>query len=473
MADISKIRDLKNERIYNIADAQARSDLNTKVNKSGDTMTGRLTIEGTANSSPLLVRGIQGSNGSTTSSDLYLNYADGGKVYFGLGGGGNISSDGTLYSGKAENVTGTIAIANGGTSATTAANARINLEITPANIGAAALNHTHNYLSTSNGGIVEDTLILSKIQDASGIADNRPALIIGGQPSGLHIEIDGNEIMAKANATTTSTLYINSDGGPVYIGNGGLNLTKPLSIESGGTNANTSKSARNNLGVLYTYPSKNIYVSTTGNDSTGDGSQSKPYKTIQKAINESPYLQSNTYIYIEPGTYNERVVTNSYQYIYLVNTETNDVIITSNASDALVVNSLSKLILRGKFEIKAQSNSRYAICVYQDGVLTYYTQNSGDRLKVTQPSSGNFGLYSEGFVYIRADFNLNCSGPGIANVYGEMNIYNFTGSVSTTLLTCHYGKISYSFNNSTYGTLALTNHGGRIYTGSQTSVAKY
>jgi hypothetical protein len=39
-----------------------------------------------------------------------------------------------------------------------------------------------------------DTLILAKSQDLSGIADNRPALIVGGLPSESHVEIDANEI---------------------------------------------------------------------------------------------------------------------------------------------------------------------------------------------------------------------------------------------------------------------------------------
>ena len=49
-------------------------------------------------------------------------------------------------------VTGTLPVANGGTGATTAANARTNLEITPANIGAAPTDHTHNYAGSSSAG---------------------------------------------------------------------------------------------------------------------------------------------------------------------------------------------------------------------------------------------------------------------------------------------------------------------------------
>lgn len=63
-------------------------------------------------------------------------------------------SGASLTSLNASNISsGTLPIARGGTGATTAANARSALGITPANIGAAAASHTHSYLPLSGGAL--------------------------------------------------------------------------------------------------------------------------------------------------------------------------------------------------------------------------------------------------------------------------------------------------------------------------------
>lgn len=61
-------------------------------------------------------------------------------------------------------------------------------------------------------------IVASSTQDAAGTSDNKPALMVGNI-SGTHLELDGNELMAKASGTTTTTLHINTDGGKVVINN--------------------------------------------------------------------------------------------------------------------------------------------------------------------------------------------------------------------------------------------------------------
>jgi len=61
------------------------------------------------------------------------------------------------------------------------------------------------------------SLILQNTNDVQGSAWNNPALCIGGSYTGQHIEIDGNEIVAKTNATTTGPLYLGDTGSIIAI----------------------------------------------------------------------------------------------------------------------------------------------------------------------------------------------------------------------------------------------------------------
>lgn len=85
-------------------------------------------------------------------------------------------------------------------------------------------------LRLNNNTTITGTLYLSRTTDAEGTADNKPALIIGTL-SGAHLEFDGNEIMAKGSATTTSTLYLNNNGGQTYFG-GNISCASILTVRA-------------------------------------------------------------------------------------------------------------------------------------------------------------------------------------------------------------------------------------------------
>ena len=75
----------------------------------------------------------------------------------------------------------------------------------------------------SDGTLIANTPIkIINTTDADGLTAKNVPLYIGAD-NGNHIEIDTNEIMAKATDTTTTHLYLNSNGGNVHVckdGNG-------------------------------------------------------------------------------------------------------------------------------------------------------------------------------------------------------------------------------------------------------------
>ena len=80
------------------------------------------------------------------------------------------------------------------------------------------------------GTIYGNRLIAYSTTDAEAGSANAVALITGA-PQGYHLEMDGNEIMAKSDGTHASTLYLNADGGNVILcessGNVGIGTSSP------------------------------------------------------------------------------------------------------------------------------------------------------------------------------------------------------------------------------------------------------
>ena len=110
-------------------------------------------------------------------------------------------------------------------------NASSNLVIGSPPSGTTANDYTADKLNVIGGAQITGTLTLTKTTDASGTANNGPALIIGGAATGAHIEIDPNEIMAKSNGTTPSDLTLNNEGGPIHFGRSNNQNTDYLNVK--------------------------------------------------------------------------------------------------------------------------------------------------------------------------------------------------------------------------------------------------
>lgn len=196
----------------------------------------------------------------------------------------NITS-GTLSSDRLP----TVPVAKGGTGATTAAGALTNLGITAtaaelnyvdgvtSNVQTQLNNIKNNYLPLT-GGTVTGTTVFSKVQDAVADSYNSPAVVIGGQPTQAHLELDNNEIQAKSSETKAGNLFLNSNGGTVHVGFDGLKIDSEASIVpeyaiSG--NVGTAELPFNKMYGRYHYiyggenaEYGNLRVGTTGTTST-------------------------------------------------------------------------------------------------------------------------------------------------------------------------------------------------------------
>ena len=93
------------------------------------------------------------------------------------------------------------------------------------------------------GDTMTGTLILAKTQDASSTANNKPALIIGGTDTDVHIEIDSNEIIAKSNGTTGDKLWLQDGYGELGLCGSDYSVFNPTKFMKAITNDNIGTNA--------------------------------------------------------------------------------------------------------------------------------------------------------------------------------------------------------------------------------------
>lgn len=168
---------------------------------------------------------------------------------------------------------GTLSVEKGGTGATSASDARTNLGITPANIGAAASSHTHSYLPLSGGTVTGALTVNKELYSNAAIISKRnssPQLILqnanGAQLGSIYSGTsDGSysDVLISVNSSSSDVVYFG------FAKNG--QFTAPNNIYSKGTLVSQTNSypgltiqnaSGANLAMLYSNGTNGGYSNT-------------------------------------------------------------------------------------------------------------------------------------------------------------------------------------------------------------------
>lgn len=207
-----------------------------------------------------------------------------------------------------------------------------------------------------------------------------------------------------------------------------------------------------------------IYVSTIGNDASGDGSQNNPFKTIQHAINSVPKNIGNREITIDimSGTYSEDVEISGFSGAPL----------RFNVG-AITVNSLhvydSCVIFNGSTITIAASGKLYGLYGHRNANVILQTD-----LVVNGSEHGVYCGYGSRVVTRKATTINSCTFAVTCTFAGVMYIPNLAGSKNNNAVQASGGIVMIgTIAAAMASTMYATSNGGRIYTGSQASVPSY
>lgn len=214
-----------------------------------------------------------------------------------------------------------------------------------------------------------------------------------------------------------------------------------------------------------------IYVSaTSGNDATGDGSETSPYATIQKAIDSLPINLNghSAIIFVAGGTYNESVEIDDFAHgtVTIANQQSENIVINGNLSahnsHSVNISGFGTLTINGRINI---SNVLSFFNGAYDTIVT-------DTIYGGAVSVSNSNVTFSGNLTVKSlSYGNGISAETGANVYVE-NLTALSGT-GTGIKADYGGQVSFGAASNSATTKMATARGGRIYTGAQTSVSKY
>jgi len=205
-----------------------------------------------------------------------------------------------------------------------------------------------------------------------------------------------------------------------------------------------------------------VYVSTEGNDDSGDGSETNPYASISKGIQQYNFTVNGNLI-IKNGNYEFTDVVNIDRDINIVGESENGVILDGNgASSIFKISNKSTVLLKNLNFVNGYNSTYISYSQYNPGAIYVYSANS---LTIencvfdnnTQGAIGYNGYSGINLTVKDSTFKNNIINTSSASNGGAINYY---GPGNLTIINTSFINNS-AVTNSSYA----QTYGGAIYVG--------
>ena len=231
-------------------------------------------------------------------------------------------------------------------------------------------------LTISNTLSVAGTATFLKATDLSGTANNSPAMIIGGPVTSAHIEIDSNEIHAKASGTTVADLWINSNGGKVYLGSG-----TSLYAENGGFHTTDL----NSTGTITSVNINNSQKITSYDGYFRNNLRATYFDLQYVAELGGAFYVSPTIIFTNPTNFTIAAASTS-GYTYQITIQ----------DASLTTTTISGITWKTNAKIKASGTIDGVVTGTMQGIISSITANSSTHKMIIQLKDGNVSSLTTG-----------------------------------------------------------------------------